>query len=173
MDVKQAIQQRRSIRQYKVDKVPDDLVKEILEAGCLAPTGNNAQPQRFYIIETSEDKQKLKDNNIFMQDFVYTAPIVIVCTADPQVYTKQVKGWDSDNNTRALRDLSLATSFMLLQATELGLGTCVVGWIDKEKIKKILNIPKDYIVPYVITVGYADENPKERVRKDLNDFVLN
>jgi nitroreductase len=173
MDVKQAIEQRRSIRKYKVDEVSDNLIKEILEAGRLVPTGNNAQPQRFYIVKKQEDKQKLKDNNIFFQDFVYTAPVIIVCAADPQVYTKQVKGWDSDNNTRALRDLSLATSFMLLRATELKLGTCVVGWIDKEKIKKILNIPSSYIVPYIVTLGYADEKPKERVRKDLNDFILN
>ncbi len=173
MDVQEAILKRRSIRKYKSDLISDEQINKLIEAARLAPTGNNSQPQRFYIVKTEEDKRKLKENNILMQEFVYQAPIMIVCMSDPRVYVKKVEAWDSDNQTRALRDLSLATSFMILQATELGLGTCFVGWIDKEKIKKVLNIPQDYIVPYVITVGYADEKPQERVRKDLKSFILN
>lgn len=173
MDVKKAIETRKSVRSYKSEPIDEKIIKELIEAAHLAPTGNNSQPQRFYIIKTEEDKKKLKENNIFMQEFVYQAPIVIVCAADPRVYVKKVEGWDSDNKTRAIRDISIASGFLVLRATELGLGACFVGWINKEKIKKILNIPEDYLVPYVITVGYSNEGLKERVRKDLKDIILN
>jgi nitroreductase len=71
----------------------------------------------------------------------------------------------------SLINLSLASAFLVLRATELGLGTCFVAWVDKEKIKKILYIPKDIIIPYAIVMGYPNENPKSRGRKELNEIM--
>ena len=171
MDVKQAIQKRKSIRQYKDKEVSDDLIKELIDAAWLAPSGNNLQPCRFFIIKDKEVKNKLRENKIFYQDFVYTASIIIVCCGDPSVYVKY-KGFDNENQTRAIRDVSIASGFLVLRATELELGTCYVGWIDKEKIKDVLNIPKDYVIPYIITVGYSDEEPEHRQRKDLSEIII-
>jgi len=136
------------------------MIEDVLEAARLAPSGNNKQPWKFMIIK---DTKKL--DGLFYQDFVLKAPVIIVCAADPTVYQK-VEGWDSEDDVRAIRDLSIATSQMVLQATELGLGTCYIGWVKKDKIKEVLGIEKKYLVPYVITLGYPDEEPDARPRKE-------
>ena len=173
MDVKNAIEKRRSIRKYQDKKLSDKLIKELINAARLAPSGNNAQPCRYFIIKDEETKNKLKTNEIFFQDFVYEAPVIIACCADPNVYKyKKIKNWDDSNNLRAVRDLSIASSFLVLRATELNLGTCYVGWIEKEKIKQVLDIPKEYIVPYVITVGYPAEDPPPKPKHTLDEIIL-
>jgi len=138
MDVKKAIKKRKSIRKYKNKEVSDKLIKEIIDAARLAPSGNNTQPSRYYIIKDIATKTKLKENKVFSQDFVYTAPTIIVCCTDPTTYTKHIKERDAANEIRAIRDLSIASSFLVLRATELNLGTCYVGRLKAEKIKKIL-----------------------------------
>lgn len=172
MDVRKAIEERRSIRKYDGREVSDELVKELIDAARLAPSGNNAQPSRYLVIRDDETKSKLKKNNIFVQDFVYEAPVIIACCTDPSVYSKNVEGLDSSDETRAIRDLSIASAFLVLRATELGLGTCYVGWIDKEKIKDVLGISKENLVPYVITVGYSDEKVRPIPRKDISEILL-
>jgi len=172
MDVKAAIEKRQSIRKYQDKEVPGDMINELIHAAILAPSGNNAQPFKFLVVKDKEIKEKLRKNNIFYQDFVYNAPIIIVCCADPNAYKKNIDGLDDQNHLRAVRDLSIASAFLVLRATELELGTCFIGWVQKEKIKEILNIPKDFLIPYVITVGFHDEPPKQRVRKNIEELLL-
>ena len=172
MDVKKAINKRRSIRKYKDKKVPDHLIMEVLEAARLAPSGINAQPARYLIVKDDEVKKKLKENKVFPQDFLYQAPVIIVCCADPNAYKKRVAGLDLPNDVRAIRDLSIASAFLVLRATELGLGTCYVGWLDEEKLLSTLSIPKGIVVPYVITLGYSAEKPKPSSRKKMDEILL-
>lgn len=172
MDVKEAIEQRRSIRKYKNKEVPDDVIRAIIDAARLAPSGNNAQPSIYYIIKDEETKAKLKENNVFAQDFVYTTPIIIVCCGDSTKYIKHVEQRDLPNEMRTIRDISIASSFLVLRATELGLGTCYIGWLKAEKLKEILEIPKHNIIPYVITMGYPGENPEPRPRKGIDETIL-
>ncbi len=174
MDVKKAIEARRSVREYKKKEVPADLIRELVNSARLAPSGHNAQPSRYLIITDESRRKKLKENNIFKQDFVYGAPAIIVCCADPTVYgSTEEDPMNSPNQRRALRDLSIASAFLVLRATELGLGTCYIGWVEKEKIKDVLGIPKEFIVPYVITVGYPSENPESHNKKSVDEVLLN
>lgn len=172
MDVKEAISKRRSIRKYQRKEVPLDLIRELIDAARLAPSGSNAQPCRYYLVKDNETKEKLKGNQIFEQDFVYQAPVLIVCCSDLQSYRQGIKGWSEENENRALRDLSIASAFLVLRATELGLATCYVGWMKKDKIKDILDIPRNYMVPFVIAVGYANEQPKPLPRKSIEEVLL-
>ncbi len=172
MDVKQAIEDRRSIRKYQDRPVPQELIDEVLNAARLAPSGNNTQPWRYKVITDDETKRELQDAGLIRDQFVYKAPVIIVCCADPTSYKKHVEGWDDDNKSRAARDLNIASSYITLQATALGLGTCYCGWIKEEGLKVTLGIPEHLIVPYVITLGYPDEDPKARPRKDLVDILL-
>ena len=170
MDVKKAISERKSIRKYKKKMPSDEEIFEVLDAARLAPSGTNAQPCRYKIIKSDEEKELLRRDNIVKQDFVYDAPVLIVCCANPSVYKKTAL--DSENEVRAIRDLSIASSFLVLRATELGLGTCYIGWIEKEKIKETLGFPKDFVVPFIITLGYPDEDKSVLQKKDLNDLLL-
>ncbi len=172
MDVKQAIRKRRSIRKYLDRAVSDELISELIDAARLAPSGLNAQPSRFLVVKDEKTRSRLRENNVCAQDFVCHAPAIIVCCTDPGAYKKNVEGMDSTDKTRAIRDLSIASSFLVLRATELGLGTCFVGWADEARIKEVLGIPEGYLVPFVITAGYPAEKPKAMPRKMIDEVLL-
>jgi len=87
LTVSEAIRQRRSIRSFRGDPVPDDMVREILEAARLAPSGSNRQPWRFIVVTDSKEKAKLR-KICFDQAFIEQAPVVFVCCADLTAYSK-------------------------------------------------------------------------------------
>ena len=172
MDVKKAIETRRSIRKYLDREVPGEVVMKLIEAARLSPSGNNAQPWKFFVVDDEKAKSTFRNEKVFPQEFVASSPVIIVCCSDPKAYNKNIGGLDDANKSRALRDLSIASAHIVLRATELGLGTCYVGWRDEVKLKKVLGISEDYILPYIITVGYADENPEARARKEMGEIIL-
>lgn len=179
MDVKKAIIQRRSIREYQDKKVPNTLIKELIEAARLAPSAYNAQPSRFFIIKNGTGIERLKENDIFKQEFVYKVPVIIVCCGDPDVFPKErfEATYSSPNEIGgeigAVRDVSIAAQNIVLRATESGLGTCYVGLVNRSKLKELLDIPKSYVLPFVITLGYAAEKPRLTSRKKLKEFIIN
>jgi nitroreductase len=168
MDVKEAIEKRRCIRKYQDKEVSENLIKEILEAGRLAPSGCNVQPTRYFIIKDKKTKQRLKQKKAFEQDFVYEAPIIIVLCGNPKDYEKfegvkyqQEEGTlpkdltmvkevlKGKNEERTLRDISIASVFLVLRAMDLGLGTCYVGLINKDVKGRIKHIKRvDYTICY-------------------------
>lgn len=177
MDVKEAIRKRKSIRAYLDKPIAKEIVDELLDAARLAPSGHNVQPWMFKIIrDDPKTIEKLKENNTFIQDFVYTAPLIIICCTNPEAYSKPktISDYDDSNELRAVRDLTIAAQNMILRATELGLGTCYIGWLEKIKIKETLNIPSKYIVPYAISIGYHEEDhdQKPKPRKEIKEITF-
>ena len=175
MNVEKAIKSRRSIRKFQKKEVSDSLVNELVEAARLAPSSHNAQPWKFFIVKNEELKEKLKTNNIFRHPFVYSASLIIICCADPDLSAKpsDLVFSDQDLHGKAGRDLAFASQNLVLRATELGLGTCYIGMLDRTKIKNILNIPEKYILPFVIIAGYPDEKPNSTPRKKMKEIILN
>jgi nitroreductase len=194
MDVKEAIGRRRSIRQYDNKTVSKDVIVELLEAARLAPSGCNAQPWRFVVVDDEATSQKLLAQKAFKQKFVYEAPVVVVCCGDPRAYAGKYGGAyqveegsvpkDADKRKemfaqvegkqvlRAVRDVSIASGFLVLRATELNLGTSYVGLIDEKVLKEVLQIPEEFVIPFVITVGYSPSNPSQRPRKELKEIII-
>lgn len=171
MNVKKAINLRKSIRKYKDKQISKEIIVELLDAARKAPSAKNTQSHRYFIVKDKEIKNKLTKHKVFKQPFVYKAPLIIICCADPAQYPKSVDAGISPNN-HAYIDLSIAASFLVLRATELGLGTVFVAQIHRDKIKKVLNIPKNYVIPFVIPVGYPAEDPNPKPRKDLSEIML-
>ena len=171
MNVKETINLRKSIRKYKDRQISVEIVNELLDAARKAPSAKNVQSHRYFIVNDKEIKNKLIKHGTFKQSYVNDAPLIIVCCADPSQYPKSV---DVDETPihYAYIDLSIAASFLVLRATELGLGTVFVAWIYRNKIKEVLNIPKNYIIPFVIPVGYPAEDPIPKPRKDLKEIIL-
>jgi nitroreductase len=169
MEVFDAIKKRRSIRKYLDKPVLKDAIVDLLEAARLAPSAYNAQPWKFLVVNNKKVIDGLKKESVFAKDFVYTAPVIVICCGVVENYPARAK----DNfNLRelALGDISIASQNLVLRATELGLGTCYIGLLDREKLKKILKIPDNYIIPYVISVGYHGEEPSVTPRKSLDDI---
>jgi len=164
MDVFEAINKRRSIRKYNTIKVEDEKLEKILEAARIAPSAANRQEWKFIVVKDQETRDKLVEaaNG---QKFVGQAPVTIVgCSTE----SERVMPCGQYAYTV---DLSIAVSFMILEATELGLGTCWLGAYDEEAVKKVLDIPDEIRVPAMFALGYADENPGPRPRKDINEVI--
>jgi nitroreductase len=164
MDVFEAISKRRSIRKYKDTAIEADKLDKILEAARIAPSAANRQEWKFLVVKDKETRQKLV-NAANGQNFVGEAPVTIVA-----ISTESERVMPCGQYAYTV-DLSIAVSFMILEATELGLGTCWLGAFNEDEVKKILNIPEEIRVPAMFTLGYADEDPISRPRKDLSDIV--
>ena len=164
MDVFTAISQRSSVRAYKPNDVEEDKLKKILEAGRLSPSASNRQDWKFIVVKSKETKKKLA-RAAFGQSFIGEAPVVIVaCGMD----SKAVMGCGQPTHTV---DVSIACAFMILQAYELGLGTCWIGAFSEEEAKKILSIPEYIRVVAMTPLGYPDQPPSQKSRKSLDQIV--
>jgi nitroreductase len=194
MDVKDAIRNRRSIRWYERAKVPPQIIAEVLDAARCAPSGCNAQPWRFVVVQDRDYVEALKQHGAFPQSFVYDAPAIIVCCGDPTAYAGKYGGENQVSEgtvpedpserkamfsivegkpvARALRDVSIASAFMVLRATELGIGTSYIGLINEAALRKVLGIPEDMIIPFVVIMGYTAQIPNETPRKLLRDILI-
>ncbi|MBU1202386.1 MAG: nitroreductase family protein [Nanoarchaeota archaeon] len=171
MDVKDVIERRKSIRKYQNKQVSEEIINELLDAARRAPSAKNTQSHKYYVVKDKEMIDKLKEHGVFKQSFVYDAPLIIVCCANPKLYPSSVDVDDTPQNY-ALTDLSIASSFMVLRAEELGLGSVFIASVYREKIREVLNIQEEYIIPFVLSIGYPAEEPNPKTRKKLSEIIF-
>ncbi len=164
MDVFTAIENRRSIRKYQTKDVEQDKIDRIIESARIAPSAANRQEWKFIVVKEQSTRDKLVDacNG---QSFVAQAPVFIAACS-----TESEKVMPCGQYAYTV-DLSIALSFMILEATELGLGTCWLGAFDEVKVKSILKIPEEIRLVGLTTVGYPDENPGPRPRKSMEEVL--
>lgn len=164
MDVSVVIKNRRSIRSYKTDPVPEESLKKILEAGRLAPSAHNEQPWKFVVVKDSEKRKKLAEAANY-QDFVGEAPVIIVGVAlNPEdVMSSEIPSYPVN--------LAIALDHMTLVAVEEKLGTCWIGAFSQERVKKILAIPQEYKVVALLPLGFPDEAPSPKLRKNITEIL--
>ena len=164
MDVFTAIHQRRSVRAYKKEDVEEDKLRKILEAARLSPSASNRQEWKFIVVKNKETRRKLADAAL-RQSFIEEAPAVIVACATE---TKAVMLCGQPAYTV---NVSIACAFMILQAYELGLGTCWIGAFQEDEVKEILKIPESVRVVAMIPLGYPNQPSSQRSRKGLDQIV--
>jgi nitroreductase len=152
MEVFNVILNRRSIRKYRKEPIPDSVLEKILEAGRLAPSAANRQPWYFIVVKDEKIKEMLVDA-CRGQKFVGESGAVIAVLGD-----QNISRWYR-------QDPFIAASFMTLEAYEEGLGVCWIGAFEEEKVKHVLKIPENLSVVILLTVGYPDEEPSPRPRK--------
>ena len=163
MDVIEAIKTRRSVRLFSDRDVEQEKLNRIADAGRLAPTARNEQRCRAVFIKdrkTVENIAKACDR----YSWVATAPVIIAIYADND--RKMMCGQSSKTV-----DCSIAMSFMMLEATELGLGSVWMGHFDADAVKKAIGVPEEYILAAIMPVGYPADGgePKEKLPRE--DFV--
>lgn len=170
------IETRRSIRKYKDQPVEEEKLQQILESARLAPSGSNTQPWHFIVVKTERSRKKLAEKS-HNQHWMVTAPVFIVCVADIRSRVNEDVSLVLNENSpqhevkQIIRDTAIAAEHIVLAAENLGLGTCWIAWFNQADIRPVLNIPPDKYVLSIITVGYADEQPKARPRKKSEDII--
>jgi nitroreductase len=152
------------VRAYKATDVEEDKLKKILEAVRLSPSASNRQEWKFIVVRNKETKKKLA-KAAFGQSFIGEAPVVIV------VCGTESKAIMACGQPAYTVDVSIACAFMILQAYEMGLGTCWIGAFKEDETKKILNIPEHVRVVAMTPLGYPDQPPSQKFRKSLNQIV--
>lgn len=158
------IQSRYSVRAYKPDPVGEDELRQVLEAARMAPTAANRQPFQLVVIQTSGREDELR--RIYNRDWFVQAPLVIcACGIPGGAWTR------ADNENYAVVDVAIVMDHLILQAADLGLGTCWVGAFDAAVAREILGLPEG-VVPIAFTpLGYPDDEPKKKERKPLETLV--
>lgn len=164
MDVQSAIKGRRSIRAYLDTPIEKEKLLQVLEAGRLAPSAKNRQEWKFVVVTDHETKARLVEAG-YEKKFLAQAPAVIVACATEAEYVMAC------GQPAGTVDVSIAMSFMILQAHELGLGTCWLGNFDEAAVKEILGIPAAVRVVTMTPLGYPAETPPERPMKSLEQIV--
>jgi nitroreductase len=143
MEIIEAINNRRSVRSYKPENIPDEILFKLLDAARLAPSAMNYQPWKFIIIKLPEKKKRIARSGLFGR-FMSQAPIIIVACGDKR-------------SKYHIHDTCIALEHMVLSATGEGLGTCWIVSYDEQTVKEELNIPERYRVVAILSIGYPKE----------------
>lgn len=174
MTLMDIIKGRYSVRRYLDKPVEREKLTLCLEAARLAPSACNAQPWRFIVVDEPALKEKLCQaafSGIYRMDFAKRAPVIVAVVADQKSYAS--RAGSLVRNTSFYRiDLGIAGEHFVLQAAELGLGTCWIGWFDEGAVKRVLGIPRSKRVEYLLSLGYPDSSQagREHGRKTLSEM---
>lgn len=165
MELTDILQRRHSVRSYKTQKVEEEKIKKILEAGRLAPTAANKQPFKIIVINTENREDEMR--KICNRDWFAKAPVIIcMCTVPSEAWVR------NDGKNYADIDAAIAMDHMILTATDLGLGTCWVGAFHVDAAKKILGLEEGWEPVAFTPVGYTFESNSNKIRKDLDEIVI-
>lgn len=161
---------RQSCRSYNAEKpVEQEKLDAILEATRLAPSACNGQPYHFTVCTGEKAKQVAAATaGMGMNKFAAQAPVLIVISDMPYVKTAALGAKLKGIDYRSI-DMGIAAAYLTAEATVQGLGTCILGWLDDEKIRRICNL--DAPVRLVITLGYPKDTLREKKRKVVSELV--
>jgi nitroreductase len=153
------VKHRKSVRSFLDAPVERDRLLACLEAARLAPSASNSQPWRFIVVDDAKVKKELCDrafSGIYsVNSFCRTAPVVVVVLSQKSKFLTRI-GARLRGTNYYLIDLGIACEHLVLQAEDLGLGSCYIGWFNEQAVKRILNVPRSNKVELLIALGYHD-----------------
>jgi nitroreductase len=169
------VRNRRSIRRYLDKPVDREVILTCIDAARLAPSADNVQPWRFLVIDDPELKaQYAKEvfSGIYsISRFAEKASVLILILARLDIIANRI-GKQIQNIQFYLLDIGIAGEHIVLQAEELGLGTCWIGWFNIRKARKFLKIPRKYKIVSMLAMGHYEKRPlKEKKRKKLEEIA--
>ena len=159
---------RYSVRSFKKTPIEDEKLAKIIEAGHVAPTACNNQPQKIFVVKSEDYRNKLAS----VCRCTFDAPVILVVCYDKERSwkNKRMPGYQSGET-----DASIVCTHMMLEAWELGIGSCWVGMFSSDEVKQALALPENLTVSAPLPIGYPAENvqPLELHTKyrDLDDIV--
>jgi nitroreductase len=175
MTFQELINLRQSVRKYSETPVEREKIEKIIDAVHIAPSACNSQPWKIIIIDEPELKNEVAkatfSKTISFNKFTIEAPVIAVLVIEKAKLIAQIGGSIKDMEYPKI-DIGIAAAHFCLQAAELGLGTCMIGWFDEKKIRQLLKIPEKRKIGLVITLGYpsADYKLRKKIRKPLDEI---
>lgn len=175
MTLDEIIQNRRSIRKFKETPVSRQDIEACINAARLAPSACNSQPWHFVVLDNKESKEEL-GQKVFgtiysVSKWALKAPVLIAVVGTRGGNLLARFGQILSGTRFYLLDQGLACQNFALKAQELGLGSCFVGWFDTKAARKALNLPIDKNIELIIALGYPDEVPPPRPRKEMKEII--
>ena len=144
---------RYSVRSFKDQPIEDEKLNRILEAGRIAPTACNNQPQKIYVAKSEDARKKLAS----VCRCTFDAPVILVVCYDR---TRDWKTGLMPGSESGETDAAIVCTHMMLQAAELGLGSCWVGWFNADQVSEVLGLPENVTVSALLPIGYPADDAK-------------
>ena len=169
------VKKRRSIRRYRPDPVPREMIEACIEAARFAPTACNTQSWRFIVVEGELKERLVKESLggvIVPNRWASIPPVIVVIAMNLDLVTHRLGGRIKGIGYHLI-DAGIAGEHFVLQAAELGLGTCWIGWFNKRAVKKVLDLNPRWDVAAMITLGYPIgdlPDKKRRSAEEISDF---
>ena len=169
------IRRRKSVRRYIDKAISKEDISKCLEAARQAPSACNGQPWKFIVVDEPALKNTLCDKAFSgaysTNKFTKSAPVIIVVVSGKEKFLTAIGGFLRDTRYY-LVDLGIACEHLVLEATELGIGSCWIGWFDERAVKKVLGVPRNKKIDVIISLGYAgDTGPRLKARKPLAEIT--
>lgn len=177
MNAVDCIKTRRSIRNYKEEQIPQELLKEVVDLARFAPSWKNTQIARYYVVQSAELKQHIAENCMmgftFNTNTLTKAPALVVLA-----YVEKRCGYERDGSFSTPKedrwemfDAGVAAQTFCLAAREKDLGTCIMGIFDEVKIAEAISLPEGQKIGAVISIGYPADEPQAPARKEVEQLV--
>lgn len=172
MNFSEIAKNRQSCRYFdNAKQVEDEKIQAILESAILSPSACNAQPYHFTVCKGEKAKEVAEaTRGMGMNKFTADVPVMIVISEEAYNKTSGVGAILKDNDYRSI-DIGIACAYLTAEATAQGLETCILGWLDDKKIRKICDLK--HPVRLVVALGYPKENYelREKKRKSFEELV--
>lgn len=169
MEFEKVLKERRSVRKFQKEEIPEEIIRRVLELANLSPSAGNLQARKVVLVKDDGTKEKIAQAS-HNQEFVAEAPIVFVICAD--LKESAVKYGERGRELYSVQDATIFASYLQLTATSLGLSSCWVGAFEEEAVRKILGLAGNLRPVAVIPVGYPGEKLTGTPRKDLNEIIM-
>ena len=171
MDFLELVSSRQSVRAFDPERpVEREKLDRIIEVARLAPSACNAQPWSFVLVDDPKIKNKVADATssrvLGMNHFTKQAPVHLLLVEEKVNISSGIGGWVKKKDF-AQMDLGIVAAHIVLAAQAEGLGTCIVGWFDEDKVKELLNIPASNRVWLSIVIGYGTQPLRKKSRKPI------
>jgi nitroreductase len=173
MKLLELIKSRQSVRKYSDKPVEKEKIERCIEAARLAPSASNSQPWKFIVVDepglNAKVARETYNSIVPFNKFVMQAPVVIAIVMEKPNLLNQVGGRIKDRDF-FLIDIGITAEHFCLQATEEGLGTCMLGWFNEKSVIKLLGIPAKKRIGLMIALGYAADEPRQKKRKSVTEI---
>jgi len=167
MELREAIEKRRSIRKFKNKSCRASDILTILDSAIKAPCAGGIFSVRMILVEDKKMKARLREAALDQEQVEQASHVIVVCS-DPKATEKMYGKFAKKAVTQ---QAGAAIENMLLTATSLGLGSCYVGGFDDNAVKRLLQVPESLDVEALVAIGYSDERPRPKSKPALKAIV--